>query len=48
MADDVHQVIGAALGSSGGMIVLVQDPAEPLASPDVQAGDLVRDSDRRR
>jgi hypothetical protein len=24
------------------MIVLVQDPAEPLASPDVQVGDLVR------
>jgi hypothetical protein len=23
------------------MIVLVQDPAEPLASPDVQVGDLV-------
>jgi hypothetical protein len=30
------------------MIVLVQDPAEPLASPDVQVGDLVRVSDRRR
>jgi hypothetical protein len=28
------------------MIVLVQDPAEPLASPDVQVGDLVRISDR--
>jgi hypothetical protein len=30
------------------MIVLVEDPAKPLVSSDVQVGDLVRISDRRR
>lgn len=30
------------------MIVLVDDPAKPLVSSDVQVGDLVRISDRRR
>jgi hypothetical protein len=34
--------------SSGGMFVLVDDSAEPLASSDVQAGDPVRISNRRR